>query len=145
MPMGQIDGLFTIQQDLLRAYAGAIAAAALESGQRAWLIPYLGGGPLDNPGIAAGFDRSDIADLYAAILTSPQGSSGDAMAMKVQSDYLASQERALHLRHKTNIACVMNAAARRLGHAAPAGSLGRVDGYAQDLILAGDSGYQSGA
>jgi hypothetical protein len=142
MPIGMLYENFVNQGQQLRSTDEAIALALLEQGQRDWQVPVLGAiGDLSVPGLADAYDRTEIADAYNIMITNKEGSVGDAMSAKLQSDYLASQERAYRLRSVGPVRCAMHAAARRYAHGLPDGAFGRVEGYAQDLILAGAAGY----
>ena len=144
MPLGNLDDRYLSQTLQLRTVNTALAAASTESGQRSWMVPDLGTGDLTVPGLAKAFDRSTVADNYSQILTSQDGTDGDAMAAKLQSDHLAAQERAYRLRSAGPVRCGLHAAARRAAHGMTNGVFGRVDSYVQDLLLAGSAGFVEG-
>lgn len=129
--------VFTISIAALQACAQSINDAGLGTGQRTWMS-YPGFDPTSITDTVAALDRSAIAEGYADALTSG-GSPGSVMADKIQSDYVAAQERAMHLQQSGPIRCRLHAAARRAAHANPAGGvLARVSSYVQDLIVAGE-------
>lgn len=144
MPLGVLDDRYVSQTLQLRTVAATLALAAIESGQRYWMVPDLGTGSLTITGLAAAFDRTTIANNYATVLTSQDGTDGDVTATKVQSDYLASQERAYRLRSSGPVRCALHAAARRNAHGMTSGVFGRVDSYVQDLLVAGSAGFAEG-
>jgi hypothetical protein len=141
MPVGLLYDRYVTQSAVLRVKDAAAAAASLENGQRPWMVPDLGDGSFTIPGLADAYDRSEMSEAYSLILTQPGGTQGDAMAAKLQSDYLASQERAYRLRQSGPVRCAMHAAARRQAHGAVNGVFGRVDAFVQDLIMAGAANY----
>lgn len=145
MAVGTIDSVFLRNTSNLKASAQLIATALLNGGLRVWQTPTgWSGDPLDIDGMGAGFSRAGVGAVYGAALQSNLGSAGDAASQKLQSDYLAARERAHRLRHATPIRCVMMAAGRRRGHAnAGAGVFARVESYAQDLIVAGATGFKA--
>ena len=138
MPLGQLYDTFVTESLRLRMYGELLAAASQEQGVRYWMYPNLSS-PAEWtwPGLAIPYDRDLIAEAYDTIISDPEGTDGDGMSAKLQSDYLASQERAYRLRQSGPLRCVMHAAARRAGHGNPFGAFGRVEIYAQDLIVAG--------
>jgi len=142
MPLGQLDANFITQSYYLREYAYYISLANAGIEQRFWMVPGLGAeGDLSPEGLAFAYDRDPISEAYAEALTSPEGTVGDGMSLKMQSDYLAAQERAYRLRSQGPVRCCMHASGRRYGHAQDNGTFGRIEAYAQDLIIAGAAGY----
>lgn len=146
MPIGSLSDSFLANVAALQAHAENVAAAEANTQLRSWMlsvIAYWSGNPLDINGMAQAFTRTDNSNTYAAVLADPsKGSAGDAASAKLQSDYLALQERSFRLRHATPIACRLTAAARRLGHgAAGNGVFARVTSFAQDQLVAGSSGF----
>lgn len=146
MTVGVLDEVFLLNTLNLKTTAEGIADSLLNEGQRPWQTPPdWSGDPLDVEGMADGFDRSEAGEVYGEALQSEEGSAGDAASMKLQSDYLATRERAYRLRHATPIRCALMAASRRAGHGdAGAGVFARVESFAQDLIVAGASGFETG-
>ena len=145
MPMGNLYERYVVQGLALRTYDLEIAAAVTADGQRPWMVPDLGAGSWTIPGLAAAYDRSAIGEAYADILSSSEGTLGDAMAAKLQSDYLGCQERAYRAQSTSPVRARIHAAARRSAHGnASGGVFSRIDGYVQDLIVAGASGYRTG-
>lgn len=133
-------------QSLLSAGAN-IADAEQNTGIRNWMLANTAlwrGDPLDIADMAEAFARAGLAEQYATAINDAQGSRGDAMSAKMQSDYLAAQERAFRLRHATPIRCALHAAGRRNAHGlASVGPIARVQGLAQDLLVAGGAGFET--
>jgi hypothetical protein len=142
VPVVTLYDRFTTQSGVLQQKGTAIGQANMEQGQqRQWMVPDLGSGSFTIPGLAKAFDRTEMGNGYATAFTSPQGSAGDAMAAKLQSDYLASQERAYRCRKNGKVRCGLHAATRRTAHGAKNGVFGRVSSYVQDVIQAGSAGF----
>lgn len=95
------------------------------------------GDPNDLEGIADALNHDSLGQEYAEVMVNA-ASAGQATACKLQSDYLASAERAMRLRHLSQPRAAMHAASRRLGHGLPLGILGRVVMMAQDALTAGN-------
>lgn len=147
MALGALYDVFLAQQEAERSYAGRASSAARGSGTRSWFVPggSWSGDPLDLPGVAAAFSRTAIAGAYQSFFFDPAGTAGDCLAAKLQSDYLASQERAYRLRHLTPVRAAAHACARLAGHAdAGNGVFARVSGYLQDILVAGSAGLPPG-
>ncbi len=141
---GTIHDRFRLQAEALQAEAAAIAASVTATGQRPWQTgdddSKWDGDPLNIGGITLAFDRSDIGQAYASCLSDPShpGSTADAMALKLQSDWLAMQERAFRCRHETSVRAAVHAAARRAGHAHEKGVIKTgVIGYVQTILKQG--------
>jgi hypothetical protein len=143
MPIGHLDSNYVAQSNTLADYGTTDGDANLEQDQRMWMVPELNGASWDIPGWAAAYSRKGIGDVYTQVLSYPSGSAGDAMAMKMQSDYVATQERAYRLRQLSPVRACMHAAARRLGHGQDNGIFGRIDSTIQDVIAAGAAGFSS--
>ena len=146
MPVGTITSRYTAQQLVLRAHALSVALEATGALQRGWYVPDPNGWEgeiFDIAGVSSAFDRSEVAALYQTALMTVLGAGGDAMALKLQSDYLAVQERAWRLRHLSPIRAVMHAGARRIGHSTgQVGAFDRVTQYIADLLISGVAGWQ---
>ena len=135
---------FKDQAEALQEEADLIAKSVRAEGQRPWQTGAEGtdwpGDPLDIPGIADAFNRDEIGGNYAECLSDPTspGTTGDAQALTLQSDWLAMQERAFRVRHETSVRSAIHAAARRRGHAHEKGvvAVGVVK-YVEDLIKRG--------
>jgi hypothetical protein len=145
MPVGTFAERFVAQTVRLQYYGVVNSNAAVNLDQREWMVPDL----LDEPalqsiaGLADAYARVEAAELYQAALTDPLGAAGDAMAMKLQSDYLAGQERAYRLRQMSPLRASLHASARRYAHGATgAGVFGRVASHIQDLLVAGSAGFR---
>jgi hypothetical protein len=146
MPLGVLIDRYKAQLERLKDTAAAADLAARTAAGRIWHVPegagIWAGDPLDIAGAAIAFNRGAAADLYYDAMTTDKGSVGDAMALKIQSDYLAAQERAWRMRHQSTVRAAMHAAARRLGHSTTTtGALDRVTQYISDLLVAGAAGW----
>lgn len=147
MALGALYERFLAQQEAERQYAEQAALAARGQSTRGWFVPdgEWSGDPFDLPGIAYAFDRVAIAEAYQDFFFSPAGTVGDCLAAKLQSDYLAAQERAYRLRHLTPVRAAAHAATRLRGHAdAGAGVFARLSSFLQDVLVAGSTGLPSG-
>lgn len=138
----------TVHEEIVRNVAEMVTDAdrlsksVTAGSQRRWqILPLIGwsGDPLDIPGIKYKFDRTSIGSQYADCLSgSESGTVADAMALKLQNDWLAAQERAFRLRHATSVRCAVHAAARRSGHAKESGVLTTgIQTYLENIIKGG--------
>lgn len=119
--------------------AAAISASVTGPGQRVWQYPGTVA-PSDVPRLGSSFDRTQIDEAYVATLSdaSNPGTSADAMALKLQADRLAAEERAFRLRHCSPVRASVHAAARRSGHSSPAGVFGGcLQRYLEDIVREG--------
>ncbi len=129
--------------DQLAADAGELARSALAPGARVWQVPPSRSQPvgvLDIAGIGSLFDRSAIGQNYADTLSDADapGTTGDTQSLRLQNERLAMEERAYRLRHCSPIRSAVHAAARRAGHADPAGVFGAASrGHLENLIRGG--------
>ncbi len=117
------------------------AKAARGHDTRPWNRPDALVDPLDVPAIT-GFDRVEINANYEELLADSDapGTSGDAISLKVQCDYVAARERAFRARHATPVRLIAMHVASRAGHGHPKGAfLGGALRYAQDALKAGQS------
>jgi len=114
------DPEFTSQLAELEAGSKAAADAALLLGQRKWMYPPLNswnGNPFDIKGMNSAFDRSNLNATYVQVVSDMQGRGtvGEAMALKMQIDYIAALERAFRTRYCSSVRARIHAAARRRG------------------------------
>lgn len=132
-----MDPVFRQLLAALMAQALAVARAEAAGGRRPWMVPAVAGDPATaHAAVAAAFSRAGVDQL--AVTAVESGTTGQAMAARVQADYLSAAERAFRARHASAVRCRTHAAARRMGHATPtAGPIARVGQYAQDLLVAG--------
>ena len=158
MSVAWIAANFADSLDALRAHAATIVMATAGVGQRSWWMGNVGNWPgpgdvTDPAAAAAVFDRAETAEIYAAAVfneanseegltdadvdESTVGTTGDAASAKIQSDTLATMERAFRLATMSPVRCELAAAARRAGHALVNGPVGRTARVAVDFIEAG--------
>lgn len=146
MPVGIITAEFLTNSNAQIVNSLRAAEATINTELRAWYLSnlsYWSGDPLDIDAIGAAFSRTTCGEAYSLALASTQGTQGDAMSAKLQSDYLATMERAFRARHASPVRRALQAASRRLGHGDVANSpAARVQTLAQDMILAGATGFQ---
>lgn len=133
-----LDTMFVNQHANLVAHAALTAGSIINDTQRWWMMPAIASGnPLDPTWMGLPYSRSALNFLYPFIMNL-NGSTGDAMACRVQADYLSAQERAFRLRHASPVRCLLHAASRRAGHAdSNLGPLARTVIYVRDLINSG--------
>lgn len=120
------DPEFTSQLDKLKSTSDAADKAAILTGQREWMYPPLNGWtgcPWDLSGMNKAFPREHLNEVYCKILgdKNSTGTVGEAMAVKLQVDYIAALERAFRTRHCSSVRARMHSAARRRGQAAEKG------------------------
>ncbi len=112
-----IHPVFQERLEELQEQAGANAAAARGDGQAAWDLPTdLATDLFDIKALhTPAHDRDDINTNFARLVSSPDtaGTTGDVIALTYQNDYVASEERALRLRHCNLVRSVAHATARR--------------------------------
>lgn len=142
--LGQMQPIFVKTVTELAADSKTCGQASQGTGTPVWELPPLNGwsgDPLDIPGTVKAFDRSDANNNYAQLLAdgSNPGTTGDAIALKTQIDYVGCMERAFRARHATPVRCLAHNSARRVGHGHPAGVLMQVINYAQSVLAAGQS------
>lgn len=120
----------------LMSYGGLTAGAETAGSQREWMLPTgLAADPAGYAPVAEAFSWAGLSER--AVRVDAAGTTGDEMAVRVQADYLSAAERAFRARHMSAVRCRLQAAARRAGHSTPAGPVGRVAQYVQNLIIAG--------
>lgn len=141
---GTIHDRFRLQAAALQKEASQISDATLGNVQRPWQIgdeaEGWDGDPLNIGGTTIAFDRAEIGQAYASCLSDPgsPGTTADTMALTLQSDWLAMQERAFRCRHETSVRASIHAAARRAGHAHEQGVIKTgVVGYIQSILKRG--------
>ena len=111
---------FVPHMNALEETSAAAAEATLLTGQRKWMYPSLNGwsgDPQDISGMNNAFDRTNLNNTYIQILNdqNEQGFIGEAMAVKIQIDYIAALERSFRTRHCSSVRAKIHAAARRQG------------------------------
>ncbi len=123
IPKAEIFAVFSdrvsqLSTDLAMSVADSMRGRA----QRDWYIPKGWRGEdrdlLDIPQLhMPDFDRDLINRRYGQCVTeTPKGTSGDIIALKLQMEYLAAEERAIRLRHATPVRCIIHGGVRRNGH-----------------------------
>lgn len=132
--------VFTDRLNSLQQQAGNLAQA-YQGGQRQWQIPpgLQGRDLLDVPGLhSPDFDRSAINVNYQTVVQSAAnpGTSGDTMALKLQMDVNAVEERAFRFRHASVCRAIAHMHGRRLGHGG-AGIFPAMRKQVEDIITAG--------
>lgn len=96
-------------------------ADALRDGQaRPWCMPKGVKDPLDVPTLSVpAWERNDINQKYSVdVCGDPKapGTSGDAISLKWQADFMAAEERAFRTRHASLPRCFAAAHGRLQGH-----------------------------
>lgn len=137
----RIHTVFTRRISELRNVAGRIAAAFTGSGGRPWNVPeaLAERDLLDVPGLHDdAFHRDELNINYADVVRSANapGTAADAMALKMQVDYTAQEERAFRARHASVVRCLVHAHGRLDGHGKN-GVFQAVQQQAEDVIKAG--------
>jgi hypothetical protein len=139
-PVAIIHDRFQKQIEALRLAAEFTSVSDTSGAPGKWMLLDLGawdGDPLNIPSIAWAFDRAEINQQYAAMLSDPRnpGSVGSCIALKLQVDWLATLERGFRARHATSVRCSVHAGARRGGHNNPKGIFTTgIQGYIQNII-----------
>jgi hypothetical protein len=113
-----------------------------EGYQRPWEDPPGWEGDIFNlEGITAAYDRQEANENYQDALKS-QRPMGEAMAARIDMDYLAAHERAFRLMQMSPVRATVHAASRRRGHGHAAGvHTGVILQHLTDLIAGGQGGY----
>lgn len=147
---GRVHDTFRKRVKERRTVAKKIAESAQGSGQRPWDVPEdLKDKDLtDIPGLHdPAFDRNEMNANYDEAMASATdpGTLGDVMGVKLQVDYVASEERAFRLRHATSVRCIVVAHGRALGHGHDKGVYAAAENLVGDHILAGAQGQQGGS
>jgi len=149
------DAAFLAHVANLMAAAGNLGAAPVGGFQRRWaplptppplpplpppfppLPPAEAPFTLDPLGLSAVFDRSGIDEKYVAIYKDAlnPGVTGDAVALQLQSAFIAARERARRLRHSSSVRSAAHATGRSIGQGDPAGIYGNgILRHVQDII-----------
>lgn len=133
--------VFTNQLMVLEQLAMTNGQASEGIPQRQWHAPFnwASGDPEDIPGITQPYSRDEINAAYPNFFQGDDKAS-DAMAAKLQADYVGAQEQMFRLRHSSPIRATMHAANRRNGHGLMSGGpLARVAEHVQDVIMSGSA------
>jgi hypothetical protein len=139
------DDNFVSQVTNLEYLNGVNAVATQNMGPRQWMLPTGTNSDysFSDPRFWIGpYSRSNLGLAYQQALSGP--SQGICLALKLQSDYLAGQERSCRLNYLDPIRASIHAAARRAGHALPDGVLGRVVRHVQDILTAVEQAQSQG-
>lgn len=138
---GSVHSEFSQRLDDLRDKSGEIAGNS-DSGARPWMIPpglqgrdLLHVPSLHNPD----WNREEINANYDEVVASAAdpGTVGDAIALKVQIDYMAMEERAFRLRHASIVRCQVHALGRRSAHGLNNGLFGSINQRVSNMVRAG--------
>jgi hypothetical protein len=141
-PQAKIDPVFQNRLTELTDNANQQAQSALTGSIRPWQVPSkLTTSLLDIPNLhTPAFDRSNLNASYVQVTgdTTTGGVVADCMALKMQIDYNAVEERAFRLRHATACRCRAIAFGRRNGHGQVAGIFqGGVQQTVADMLRSG--------
>jgi hypothetical protein len=143
MTLARIYSRYDDQNNNLISTADNVSESNRDNSQRRWRVPVSWTTPpwmikeLGDPA----FSRSEMDSEYPQFFYIPGGKVADCMVAKIQSDHLASQERAWRLRHASSIRCQMHAAARRKGQGDPgAGSFAKLTTHLLDILVSGNTG-----
>lgn len=138
---GSVHSEFSDRLDNLRDKSEAVANS-LDGSARPWMlpdglesrdllhVPSLHSPDWDRAGLNANYDEA------VASGTSP-GTIGDVVALKLQIDYMAMEERAFRLRHASIIRCQIHAHGRRKAHGMAAGLFGAINQRISNVLRAG--------
>lgn len=85
------------------------------------------------------FDRNDLNTNYDEVVQSAQdpGTVGDVAALKLQTAFNATEERAFRTRHASPLRCMAHMHVRLQGHGTDRGVLDRIESEVSNLIKAG--------
>jgi|GEM_PF-4885034 len=118
-PKGQVHAVFSKRLEDLYLQAKQMHNALQGKHQRIWQVPSdLYGELLDVPNLHfASFDREPINTNYAEVTADPEsaGTNGDVIALKLQLDYNACEERAFRARHTSLVRAMCLGHGRRVG------------------------------
>lgn len=138
--VGRIHGVFFNRLRDLMAFA-AKAETQATTGSSAWFIPNDIFDPTNSEEITAAFDRNQISENYQQCLEPNSGTAGDAIALKLQGDYVACLERSYRASVASPVRCIGHSLARRAGHSSNNGVFGGgVIELVQSAITAGQGG-----
>lgn len=111
---------FSARIDDLLATAKQLSDALRDGQARPWHMPAGVKEPLDVPSLSVpAWERNDINQKYAVdVCGDPKdpGTSGDAISLKWQADFMAAEERAFRTRHASLPRCMAAAHGRLSGH-----------------------------
>jgi hypothetical protein len=124
---GQVDGKFEARVSQLEDRAGQMATSFRYQGDaREWHTPeeLKDKELLDVPNLhEPSWNRDAINQLYSqSILNAPgrsSGTTGDLIAMKLQADFMATEERSWRMRHASLVRCACFMHGRLDGHGLP--------------------------
>lgn len=117
---------FSARIDDLLAAGKDWSDAVRDGKPRRWYVPSGVVEPLDVPSLSVpAWERNDINQKYSVEVcdSSSPGTSGDAISLKWQADFMAAEERAFRTRHASLPRCVAAAHGRLSGHGNPAGGV----------------------
>ena len=118
---------FSARIDDLLATAKRLSEALRDGQARPWCMPTGIKEPLDVPALSVpAWERNDINQKYSVDVCgdpSAPGTSGDAISLKWQSDFMAVEERAFRTRHASLPRCIAAAHGRLNGHGNAAGGI----------------------
>lgn len=125
-----VDDTFSMVLDSLVVQNAQAARAAKNEGPAAWWVPS-SGAVYDLENLESWnylFDRSSLSYEYNRILLGrsegePWPTTGEAMAVRVQIEWLLLHDRAFRTRHCSHVRQLLHSAVRRSSHADPAGVL----------------------
>lgn len=130
--------VFTRLVEELMSQAKDAGEAARSRSVRRWSWPQSAqGSPSDPSALNPTFDRGSIVARYATLLES--GTAADVAAIKLQGDYVGTDERATRARFSSQIRLRGMAAARRTGHGQAGGIFGQTVAAVQDTQALGGS------
>lgn len=117
---GEVHEVFVNRLKDLRRQAAILQNSIQGKHQREWQVPtdftksLLDVPNLHNPA----FDREPINTQYQDVTNNPEdaGTGGDVVALKLQLDYNAAEERAFRARHMTPVRAFCIGHGRRFGH-----------------------------
>lgn len=142
----ELEQIFTQQVEQLGHQAEQIWLDYIGTDQSEWQMPPRTdemdweGDPLDLPRLQEAFNRDEANQAYELLLADKEnpGTTGQAAAIKLQIDYVATLERAFRTRHSTYCRAAAHAAARQRGQGDYSGLFRRHTlAYVQNLLRAG--------
>lgn len=142
----QLDPRYRQTIEQLQQSAGSLALPPRPLGQRQWPTAPFPGDILDPALLTPFFERSGIEEASSQLLKDPRhtGPVGHLMALQLQSDQVAARERSWRSRLASPVRLLVHAAARKAGHAAPAGVHGLAQRQVQDLLSLGEPAPPAG-
>lgn len=118
-PQASVHPVFAGRIKELRTQAAEQYSAATGEGQRPWQVPEGVGDLLDVPQLhQPAFDRTEANAEYAKLTRSvaEAGTVADIVALKLQIDYNAAEERAFRARHASLVRCLAHGHGRRYAY-----------------------------